>query len=311
MIYRICLLAALWALPAHAQITPESTPVRSTLLNENVYMLTGRGGNLALLTGPDGGLLVDDQFDYMTGKIIAEVAELTETPVNLVINTHWHWDHSGGNENMVKSGAEVIAHENTRTRMAHDQYVAILDWEQPASPPLALPAITFNDRAGLHRNGETISIYHQPRAHTDTDAIIRFEVANVVHTGDIYVNGFYPFIDVSTGGTLDGIIAAREAIAALSDDETHIIPGHGALSNKAELTESIAMLKDVRQRVKKAIADGISLDDFLSTDPLKDLNETWAPREGFGQTFATRVYLELTGAYDVAPLTGLSKENKE
>ena len=311
MIIRVALLVLFFAFPAQAQMTPETTPVRSSLLNENVYMLTGRGGNLALLTGQDGAVLVDDQFDYMTDRIIAAVAELNDTPVNLVINTHWHWDHSGGNENMAKTGAAVVAHENTRTRMAHDQYVAILDWEQPASPDAALPVMTFNDRFTLYRNGETVSVYHFPNAHTDTDAIIRFETANVVHTGDIYVSGFYPFIDVSTGGTLDGLIAAREFIADLSDEATQIVPGHGPLSNKTEVLDSITMLKAVRSRVSMAIADGMTLDDFLSTTPLGDLDETWALRDGQGQTFAARVYLELTGAYDLAPLTGSRKDTTE
>lgn len=268
-------LAAVCLSPALAQRDFSKVEVTATPVAPNIYMLQGAGGNIGLSVGADGAFIIDDQFAPLADKIRAAVALVTPDPVRFVLNTHWHFDHTGGNESFGGGGAVIVAHDNVRTRLKQGMKNEEMGWSVDPAPAAALPVVTFGDDVTLHWNGHTIRAHHPAPAHTDGDAIIRFVEANVVHMGDIYFQGGYPFIDLQSGGSLDGVIAAQEGVLATIDDETKIIPGHGPLSNKAELASTIAMLKDVRRRVKKLVDRGLSEEATVKADPLKDLNGVW------------------------------------
>ncbi len=281
-------------LPAFAQLNPATAQIRATEIRNGIYIFMGAGGNIGVSIGDDGVLIVDDQYAEMTAKIDAAIAGVSDKPMRYVINTHWHWDHTGGNENYGNAGKTIIAHDNTYDRMSEEQFVAAFNHTQPASPETALPAITFNDTATLHFNDLTINLTYAPNAHTDTDAFVHFVEANVIHSGDVYVNGSYPFIDSSTGGTLNGEIAAIEKLVSLINDDTVVIPGHGALSNKANVMKTLTMLKGMKAVGEKAIAEGQSLEAFLESNPSAACDDDFAVREDAGRVFATRVYQDLT-----------------
>jgi cyclase len=288
------LATSLTVYPACAQLNPATAQIRSIPVKDGIYMFMGAGGNLAVSTGADGVLIVDDQYAEMTAKIDAAIAEITDQPLRYVVNSHWHWDHTGGNENYGNAGKIIVAHDNTYARMSTDQFVEAFDFNQPASPDIALPQITFNDTATMHFNDLTIRIVHVPNAHTDSDAFTQFVEANVVHTGDVYVSSSYPFIDSSTGGTLAGEIAALERLGRMTNDETVIIPGHGEISNKAGAMKTLAMLKEMKAVTESAIADGQSLEAFLDSNPTAPFDGDFAVRADQGRVFATRLYLELS-----------------
>ncbi len=192
-----------------------------------------------------------------------------------MLNTHWHGDHTGGNENLGGAGALIVAHDNVRERMSVERFHAFFDSTVPASPPLALPVVTFTDAVTFHLNGDEIHAFHVPPAHTDGDAVIHFREANVIHAGDVMFNGMFPFIDLDSGGSVDGYIAAEDRILELADDETRIIPGHGPLSNRAELAGFREMLQSARDRIAALVAKGKSLEQAIEAQPLADLAEEW------------------------------------
>jgi cyclase len=257
-----------------AQIA-EDVVVKASKVAGNVYMITGRGGNIGLCVGDDGAFLIDDQYAPLTGQILATVAELTPEPVRFVVNTHWHGDHTGGNENLGETGTIIVAHENVRKRLSTEQFMAAFDRTVPAAPEGALPVITFNDSVTFHWNDEQLHVIHVKPAHTDGDAIIHFRQANVIHMGDTYFNGMYPFIDVSAGGRLAGMIKAADRALELADDRTKFIPGHGELSGVAELRASRTMLRTVHDRVQKLIDEGNSRDEVIAAKPTRDLDAEW------------------------------------
>jgi cyclase len=228
----------------------------------NISMLTGMGGNMAICAGEDGVFLVDDQFAPLTEKITAAIATVSEKPVRFLLNTHWHMDHTGGNENLGKSGVVIVAHQNVRKRMSTGQFAELLQTTIPASPAEALPIITFTSDVTFHLNGEEIHVVYVDPAHTDGDAVVHFKKANVIHTGDLYFAGTYPFIDLESGGSLEGYLRAVDAIIDMANASTKIIPGHGKLSNVAEMKEwrgRIGMMKD---RVASMIREGKTLDEI-------------------------------------------------
>lgn len=239
-------------------------------VTDGIHMLTGRGGNIGVSTGEDGVFLIDDQYAPLTERIKAAVKTLSDKPVRFVLNTHWHGDHTGGNENLGKEGVVIIAHDNVHERMTKENFIAAFDMKVPAAPKAALPVISFNDTVTFHLNGHDIHAVHVEHAHTDGDSIVHFRGANVLHMGDIWFNGLYPYIDVDSGGSLDGVIAAVDVALGLADDRTKIIPGHGPLSDKAGLTAYRRFLVDVRERVGKLVQAGKSLDEIIAAKPLAD-----------------------------------------
>jgi glyoxylase-like metal-dependent hydrolase (beta-lactamase superfamily II) len=286
--------AVLTAHAATAQLSPDTAQIRSIPVRDGLHMFMGAGGNLAVSVGEDGVLIVDDQYAEMTAKIDAAIADLTDQPIKYVLNTHWHWDHTGGNENYGRAGKIIVAHDNTYERMSTDQFVAAFNQSQPASPEEALPEITFSDTATLRFNDLTLRLIHVPNAHTDSDAFVYFVEANVVHTGDVYVSGSYPFIDSSTGGTLHGEIAALEKLGEMTNEDTVIIPGHGAISDRAGAMRTLAMLKGMKDITESALANGQTLEQFLDSNPTEEYDADFSMRADQGRVFATRLYQELS-----------------
>jgi len=274
-------LAVILAVPAAAQQEPDwaAVQVKAEKVADGIYMLTGRGGNLGLSVGTDGAFLIDDQYAPLSDKILAAVKAITPDPVRFVVNTHWHGDHTGGNENMGKAGALLVAHENVRKRMSTEQFSAIWQSTTPASPEGALPVVTFAEGVTFHWNGEEIRVYHVPPAHTDGDAVVHFVKADVVHMGDCFFNGTYPFIDTSSGGRVDGVIGAADRVLAGISDKTRIIPGHGPLATRADLQAYRDVVKTIRDRIAKLKAAGKSVDDVLAAKPTAEYDEKWG--QGF------------------------------
>lgn len=272
----------------------DSVQVHAVPVARSIYMLTGSGGNIGLSAGTDGAFLVDDQYAPLTDKIVATIRSVTDEPVHFVVNTHWHGDHTGGNENLGATGALIVAHENVRQRMSTEQFIEAFNARTPPSPAAALPVITFTESVTFHWNGDEIHVFHVHPAHTDGDAIIHFRRANVIHMGDTFFNGIYPFIDVSSGGNIHGMIAAADQALGLAGPDTRIIPGHGPLATTQDLTAYRDMLVDVRNRVAALIADGKTRDEAVASKSLTHLDAKWGG--GFMQpdVFVGIVYDSMT-----------------
>jgi glyoxylase-like metal-dependent hydrolase (beta-lactamase superfamily II) len=249
--------------------------IKTVNVADGIYMLVAQGaGNIGVSVGDDGVFLIDDQYAPLTAKIKAAVAKLSGRPVRFVINTHWHGDHTGGNENLAREGTVIVAHDQVYERMTRENFLAAFNEKVPAAPKAALPIISFNDTVTFHVNGHDIHTVHVEHAHTDGDSIVHFRAANVIHTGDIWFNGMYPFIDSDTGGSLDGVIAAVDVILDLANEQTKIIPGHGPLSDRKGLLGYRTFLLDVRERVGKLLQQGKSLDEIRAAKPLADYEAT-------------------------------------
>jgi len=277
---RSVLVAALALAPpplALAAQNFDTVQVRSVKAGDGVYMLQGAGGNIGVSSGADGVIIVDDQYAPLTDKIRAALAALTLTPgpIRFVLNTHWHFDHTGGNENFGKSGVVIVAHENVRRRMSAEQFMTTFAQSIKASPAGALPVVTFTDAVTIYYNGDSISAMHVPPAHTDGDVIVWFRHANVVHMGDTFFNGRYPLVDLASGGAVDGLIAAADRVLALADANTKIIPGHGPLGDRAALQAYRAMLVTVRDRIKQAVAAGRTLAQVQAAKPTAEFDAVW------------------------------------
>ena len=253
----------------------DKVQIKTVKLSENVYMLLGSGGNIGVYAGDDGVFLVDDQFAPLTKKIKAAIGKISDKKIRFVINTHWHFDHVGGNENLGEMGSVIIAHENVRKRMSTDQFIEFFQKKIPASPKVALPIITFTKDLMFHLNGENIHVFHVNNAHTDGDAIVYFRNSNVIHTGDIYFAGRYPFIDTSAHGSVNGVIDAAQYVLSIINDDTKVIPGHGPLSNKAELRAYVDMLISVRAKISKQISDGKAIEEIQRTKPTQAFDKKW------------------------------------
>ena len=279
----VAAVAALLALtsPLHAQ-NFDTVQVRVTPVAGAVHMLQGAGGNIGLVVGDDAVFVVDDQYAPLTPKVLAAIKSVTPQPVRFVLNTHWHFDHTGGNENMGKAGALIFAHENVRRRMSKDQFIEALNRTEPASPRGALPVVTFTDTVSFHLNGDSIVVFHVAPAHTDGDAVVLFTRANVVHTGDLFVSAGFPFVDRSSGGSIHGIIAAAERILAATNAGTRIIPGHGPLADRARVQAYHDMLVVVRDRMRKEIAAKHTIEQVLASAITAEYDASWTTnRERF------------------------------
>lgn len=265
-----------------------AAPIAVQKLSDRLTMLSGPGGNVVVLDGGEGKVLADCFVLPAWDSLAKTLATLSAAPVKAVIDTHWHFDHVDNNANLRKAGAAVVAHENTRKRMSESHKV--LGMDMPPSPPDALPTQTFASQHKMDANGEQIVLGYVPPAHTDTDIYIHYTRGDVIHLGDLYFSGMYPFFDATTGGRINGMIAAADMILKMVDDKTRIVPGHGPLSDKAGLTEYRDVMVTARDRVQKLKGAGRTLDEVIAANPTKDLDAVWGKGFMDPKSFVTLVY---------------------
>jgi len=294
-------LAPRWAFPQAAQPAAAtdrlaqmrgagaSTPIKTTKLYDNIWLLQGAGGNMAVQTGKDGNILIDSSFSTAVPHIKEAIAGISSDAPHALVNTHWHVDHVDGNEGMHAAGFLVIAHEKTKTRMSEPAEMKLFNLTIPAYPAGAIPSHTFTDTLKHDHNGDSIELVHYDPAHTDTDIYIHFKNADVLHVGDIFFNKTYPFIDEGTGGSIGGTIAAAQKSLALAGDKTKIIPGHGPLGDKADLKKYVDMLSAVRDNVANLKKSGASEQEVVAKKPTAQFDSDWL-RSGTPDMFVGIVY---------------------
>jgi cyclase len=264
------LATALLATTAFAQQDFSKVEVKATKVAGSVYMLTGAGGNIGASVGDDGVVMIDDQYAPLAPKIEAALKSITDRPVRFILNTHWHGDHTGGNEHFGRT-APIIAHENVRRRLASGSQTGRI---VPPAPKGALPVVTFDHTLTVHLNGEEVRALHVPHGHTDGDSIIYFTGSNVVHMGDDFFNGFFPFVDIDSGGSVQGVIDAGEKVLATTPNDVKIIPGHGPLADKAALRRYLDTVRRTRDVVDDALDAGRTAEQIKADNLLAEW-ESW------------------------------------
>lgn len=265
-----------------------ATPLETLKLSDTLTMLSGPGGNVVVLNGPDGKVVVDSFVQNVWAKLKQTLDGVGNAPIRLLIDTHWHFDHTDNNSNFRAAGAQILAHENTKKRLSepHD----LLGMHFAPSPASALPTQTFTATHRMQANGENVVLGYIPPAHTDTDIYIQYQRANVIHLGDTYFNGMYPFIDAGTGGNINGMIAAANRSLGLVDANTKIVPGHGPLSDRAALTRYRDVLVTVRDRVQREKTAGKSVQEVVAAKPTGEFDATWGNGFMMPDVFVTIVY---------------------
>lgn len=282
------LIASALALTVSTPVFAQEPKLDVTRLTDTLHMLSGRGGNIGVLTGPDGTFLIDDQMAPVVPALLEKIAELGGDTPRFLVNTHYHFDHTGGNEAIGALGTAIISHDNARKRLAEGSTIPAFNATNPPVAAAALPIVTYSDTMHFHLNGETLRTVHVPNAHTDGDSVIYFETANAVHTGDIFFNGFYPFIDTHNGGSLAGTIAAVKMILGTTDEETKIIPGHGPLATRTDLQAYHDMLVFAEKSFSDLKQQGKTLEDAITSKPLAEYDADWS-----GRLFSTDEWIRL------------------
>jgi cyclase len=273
----------------------ENVTINTTKLTDSIYMFEGSGGNIIVSVGQDGVFMVDDQFAPLTEKIKEAISKITDQPVKFVINTHLHPDHVGGNENLGELGAIIVSHDNVRKRLSTEQFSEFFKRTIPPMSEKGLPIVTFSDNMTLFQNGEEIKIIHVDNGHTDGDSIVYFTKNNVIHVGDDFNDKSYPFIDISSGGSIDGLISSLETISSIINDETKVASGHSEISNKTKVNEFTNMLKDVRENVNQMIKSGKSLEEIITSQLTSKYDEIYYDHTSIKpEDLITFIYQSLT-----------------
>jgi glyoxylase-like metal-dependent hydrolase (beta-lactamase superfamily II) len=268
-------------------------PIESAKLSDNLTLLRGPGGNVVVLNGADGKLLVDTFTQLAWDRLKKTLDDLSRAPLKLVIDSHWHWDHTDNNANVRAAGATLIAHENTLKRLTETHDLDVIGLHFDPSPANGLPQKTFKESYQMNFSGEHVALGHIAPAHTDSDIFIHFQKANVLHMGDVFFNGIYCYIDKETKGSISGMIAGTTKMLAMVDNDTKIVPGHGPLGNKSDLKMFRDMLVTVRTRVQKLKSSGKSLEEAVAAKPLSDLDPVWGKGVLNGDAFVHVVYTTL------------------
>jgi cyclase len=270
----------------------EKVEIKTEKAGEGVYVLFGAGGNIGVCIGEDGALLVDSQFAELNAKVTAAIAAIKDVPIRYVLNTNWHYDHVSGNKPLAEGGAVIIAQTDTRKRMTAEQYFPMFDNKVPPYPEGALPTMTFAKSITITLNGGDIHAFHIKNAHSDSDIVIHFKNSNVIHAGDIVFSAGFPFIDCTHGGSLEGMIKAVDLLIEMVDEETKIIPGHGPLTDREGLKEYRDMIITVRDRIKKLVGEGKTIEEILASNPTEgfEMKGAGVPAE----MFVRIVYNELS-----------------
>jgi len=296
--------------PAIAQQQPPAAPpppdfskveIKTTDLGDNVYMLEGQGGNITVAVAKDGIIMVDGQYAPLHDKIKAAISAISNEPIKYLINTHYHGDHTGGNEPFAKDGVTVVSEINVKNRLAAGTTNGLTGAKVPPAPAGALPTRTYTGAYHIRLRGRVADLKHIANAHTDGDTYVWFKAANVLSTGDTFTNGRYPNIDFANGGNIKGMIAATDAYLKLTNAKSRIVPGHGGLADKAALTEYRTMLVTARDRMAKLVKDGKSEDDVVAAKPFADLDAKWAPSELASKNFIRVVYHSLADKPEAKP----------
>jgi glyoxylase-like metal-dependent hydrolase (beta-lactamase superfamily II) len=271
---RIAAVSVLVALMSNA---PAQNDVEISVqrLSETIFVLFGAGGNVAISAGHDGVFIVDDQFAEHGDAIVGAIGELSDQPIRFIINTHWHFDHTDGNKYFGDTESIIIAHENARQRLLTGGTIRVINSYTPPAPVEALPVVTFSKSLSLHLNGEEAQVIYLEPGHTDGDAIVFFKGSNVMHAGDVIRNGMYPFADLDSGGTINGMIDAVDEILAIIDEETKVIPGHGPISDRGDVLEYKEMCIVLRDRVAQMKKNGLTLEEVIASRPTTEFDEKW------------------------------------
>jgi len=297
----IFLLAVFLSLPGAAQAQDKKIEFSTTQLSDTVYMLTGRGGNVGISAGEDGVYIIDDQIRPVTSQLLAAIRKISDKPIRFVVNTHYHADHTGGNETIGKSGAVIIAHDNVYKRMNSEQVSVFTQSTTPPYAQAALPVVTFSDQLSLNLNGETATAHHVANGHTDGDSIIHFPTSNVIHMGDMYFNTLYPYIDLDAGGSVQGMVRAADLALSLADDATRIIPGHGPLATTGDLREYRDFLIKASGNVQALIDKHQNLQQVIAAQPTAQWDEELGKAWITPAQFVTFIYNSLEGIHKYTP----------
>ena len=264
--------------------------IKAVPVTDQIHMLVGQGGNIGLFVGEDGTFLIDDQFAPLTDKILDAIKSVGGQHPKFLINTHYHGDHTGGNENLGKGGTLIVSHDNVRERLISGAYINAFKMKLSPVGKSGLPVITFSKNIKFHLNGDTVVVKHVPHAHTDGDSVIYFQTANVIHAGDLFFNGFYPFIDVNHGGSLKGMIKGVDRVLRVADDQTKIISGHGPLGDKKQLQAYRDMLAVAYERINSLKSQGKTAQEAVAAKPLADLEATWGKGIFTGDRWIELIY---------------------
>jgi len=297
LLFVVVLLAS--ANPLYAEDKP--IEFNTFQLSDTVYMIRGQGGNVGVSDGADGLFIIDDQVKPVTRELLGEIRKISGKPIKFVVNTHYHFDHVGGNEVIGGAGATIIAHDNIRKRMTTEQVSIFMISTTPPFAKDALPLVTFNDQMSLHMNGETVTAYHVAHGHTDGDSIIHFPVSNVIHMGDMFFNGLYPYVDLDAGGSIQGIVAAADLALSLADDSMRIIPGHGPLGVTEDLRNYRDYLVQAIANVQELIDKDMTLEQVIAEQPTKEWDEELGKIWITPPQFVTFIYNSLKGIQRYTP----------